>query len=208
VEVDAWALALMGLYLALAFGVRVAVALRTTGSTGIIPFGSAPPIEVLGGTLFFLGVLLGGLNPLLAVLDAIEPIDGLETTAVHVAGFAVCAVGIAGTFAAQMAMGASWRIGTDPDETTELVTGGVFRLCRNPIYTFMVIAWIGFGLLVPTWLMALAGVLLIAGLTIQVRLVEEPHLIRTHGEAYLGWARRVGRFLPGLGRLGEGVNLG
>ena len=43
--------------------------------------------------------------------------------------------------------------------------------------------------------------LLIAGLEIQVRLVEEPHLIRTHGEAYLAWARGVGRFVPGLGRL-------
>ena len=50
-----------------------------------------------------------------------------------------------------MAMGASWRIGVDPEETTELVTGGVFGLCRNPIYTFMVIAWVGFALLVPTW---------------------------------------------------------
>ena len=196
-----WALALMGLYLALAFGVRVAVALRTTGSTGISSLRSAPPIEILGGALFGLGVISGGINPLLAVLDVVEPWGGLDTTAVHVAGFAICAVGIVGTFAAQMAMGSSWRIGVDPGETTELVTDGVFELCRNPIYTFMVISWIGFGLLVPTWLMLAAGVLLIVGLEIQVRLVEEPHLIRTHGESYLAWARRVGRFLPGLGRL-------
>ena len=33
-------------------------------------------------------------------------------------------------------------------------------------------------------------------------MVEEPHLIRTHGEPYLRWASRVGRFVPGLGRLG------
>lgn len=196
-----WALALMGLYLALAFGVRVVVALRTTGSTGIVPFGSAPPIERLGGGLFFAGVLLGALNPLLALVDAIEPWSELDTTGAHVAGFALCAIGIAGTFAAQMAMGASWRIGTDPSERTELVTGGVFSLCRNPIYTFMLTAWIGFALLVPTWLVAVAGVLLIVGIEIQVRLVEEPHLLRSHGEPYRAWASRVGRFVPGLGRL-------
>ncbi len=100
-----------------------------------------------------------------------------------------------------MAMGSSWRIGVDPEERTELVTGGVFGRCRNPIYTFMIIAWVGFALLVPTWVALAAGVLLITGIQVQVRLVEEPHMIRTHGETYLTWARSVGRFVPGLGRL-------
>jgi protein-S-isoprenylcysteine O-methyltransferase Ste14 len=195
------ALALMVFYLALAFGVRVAVALRDTGKTGIVNLGSAPPIELLGGVLFFTGVLLGGINPALALADAIEVWDELETTAAHVAGIVLCGVGIVGTFAAQMAMGTSWRIGVDPAERTELVTGGVFQFCRNPIYTFMVIAWIGFALLLPTWVALAAGVLLITGLQIQVRLVEEPHLIRTHGEPYADYARRVGRFVPSLGRL-------
>jgi protein-S-isoprenylcysteine O-methyltransferase Ste14 len=200
--VAGWALALMALYLALAFGVRVAVALRTTGSTGIVAIGAAPAIERLGGGLFLAGLLLGGLNPLLAVLDAIEPWSDLDTAAADVAGFLLCATGIAGTFAAQMAMGASWRIGVDPGERTELVTGGVFAFCRNPIYTFMLTAWIGFALLVPTWLMAFAGVLLIVGIEIQVRLVEERHLVATQGDAYRSYARRIGRFLPGLGRIG------
>lgn len=43
--------------------------------------------------------------------------------------------------------GSSWRIGVDPDERTELVTDGIFRFSRNPIYVFMVVAWLGFGLL-------------------------------------------------------------
>jgi protein-S-isoprenylcysteine O-methyltransferase Ste14 len=201
VSIAGWALALMGGYLALAFGLRVAVALRTTGRTGIVAIGSAPPIERIGGAVFFAGVLLGGLNPLLALTDAVEPWSELDATAAHFAGFVLCAIGIAGTFAAQMAMGSSWRIGVDPGERTALVTGGVFSLCRNPIYTFMITAWIGFALLVPTWLVALAGVLLIVGIEIQVRLVEEPHLLRTQGEAYRAYARRVGRFVPGLGRL-------
>jgi protein-S-isoprenylcysteine O-methyltransferase Ste14 len=49
---------------------------------------------------------------------------------------------------------------------------------------------------------ALAGlVLLLASVEIQARLVEEPHLLRVHGEPYAAYARRTGRFLPGLGRL-------
>jgi protein-S-isoprenylcysteine O-methyltransferase Ste14 len=42
---------------------------------------------------------------------------------------------------------------------------------------------------------------LFVALEIQTRLVEEPYLLRTHGESYATYARRVGRFVPGLGRL-------
>ncbi len=195
------ALILMFAYLLLAFGLRVAVALRTTGATGISSLRGAPRIELIGGSMFLAALVLGTINPALALADAVEPWEALDTTTAHLAGFALTTIGIVGTFAAQIAMGSSWRIGVDPAERTSLVTGGVFRLCRNPIYTFMVIAWIGFALLVPTWVALAAGALLVAGLQIQVRLVEEPHLLRTHGEPYLRYARRVGRFVPGLGRL-------
>jgi protein-S-isoprenylcysteine O-methyltransferase Ste14 len=45
-------------------------------------------------------------------------------------------------------------------------------------------------------------VALVVGIELQVRLVEEPHLLRAHGETYAGWASRTGRFFPGVGRLG------
>jgi protein-S-isoprenylcysteine O-methyltransferase Ste14 len=199
--VAGWAIGLMAAYLVIAFGIRVLVAFRTTGSSGIASLRRAPAMEVLGALVFGVGIALGAANPVLAASDAIEPWEGLDTTAAHAAGFVLCAVGIIGTFASQMAMGASWRIGVDPEERTELVTGGLFALARNPIYTFMLIAWIGFFLLVPTWLALAAGVLLFAGVQIQVRLVEEPYLLESHGEPYRAWASRVGRFVPGLGKL-------
>lgn len=44
-------------------------------------------------------------------------------------------------------------------------------------------------------------VALVGALEVQVRLVEEPYLRRMHGTAHEGYTRRVGRFVPGLGRL-------
>jgi protein-S-isoprenylcysteine O-methyltransferase Ste14 len=44
-------------------------------------------------------------------------------------------------------------------------------------------------------------VLTVAAIQMQVRAVEEPYLLRTHGDNYAAYAARVGRFLPGLGRL-------
>jgi protein-S-isoprenylcysteine O-methyltransferase Ste14 len=55
--------------------------------------------------------------------------------------------------------------------------------------------------MVPSWV-ALAGVVaLFVALELQVRVVEEPYLRRTHGAAYTDYASRVGRFVPGVGRL-------
>jgi protein-S-isoprenylcysteine O-methyltransferase Ste14 len=55
--------------------------------------------------------------------------------------------------------------------------------------------------MVPTWPGLAAPVLVGLGLELQVRLVEEPYLIRTHGDEYRAYAARVGRFVPGVGRL-------
>lgn len=50
--------------------------------------------------------------------------------------------------------------------------------------------------------MALSGLAVVhAGIQMQVRAVEEPHLLATHGQAYAHYAARVGRFLPWIGRL-------
>jgi protein-S-isoprenylcysteine O-methyltransferase Ste14 len=196
-----WAVGLLVVYLVFAFGVRVVVALRTTGRTGIAGLGGAPPLEVLGGGLFVTAMAIGVVNPILVLNDVLDPIDSLDKTPLHAGGFVLSGLGIAGTFAAQMAMGTSWRIGVDESERTELVTGGVFTLCRNPIYTFMVIAWLGLALIVPTWLSLASIPLAIVAFEVQVRLVEEPHLLRVHGEPYRAWASRVGRFVPRLGRM-------
>jgi protein-S-isoprenylcysteine O-methyltransferase Ste14 len=196
-----WAVGLLAVYLVFAFGVRVVVSLRATGRTGIASLRGAPPLELLGGGLFVASLAMGAANPILVLAGGLEPIEELESDALRAIGFLCCGVGIAGTFLAQMAMGASWRIGVDESERTELVTDGVFALCRNPIYTFMVIAWLGFALLVPTWLSIASIPVGIVAFEVQVRLVEEPHLLRAHGELYRAWGARVGRFLPGLGRI-------
>jgi protein-S-isoprenylcysteine O-methyltransferase Ste14 len=45
-------------------------------------------------------------------------------------------------------------------------------------------------------------------LELQVRGVEEPHLARVHGDAYLDYTARVGRFVPWLGLRAREVKSG
>jgi protein-S-isoprenylcysteine O-methyltransferase Ste14 len=105
-----------------------------------------------------------------------------------------------GTAHAQTALGASWRGDVDPDARTELVTTGPYRWVRNPIFSWTGATSIGIGLLVPNLLAVAMVAASLASHQVLVRLVEEPYLRRVHGERYIEYARRTGRFLPGIGR--------
>lgn len=196
------ALILYGVYLVLAFGLRILIQLRRTGSTGFHGLGGRPgSAEWIAGVGFTVALLVGAAAPVLALLDVVEPIAALDTTAVHVAGLVLAVAGIGLTFYAQVAMGASWRIGVDPKERTQLVTTGPFALVRNPIFAAMLPTALGLAMLVPSWV-ALAGLAgLVAALELQVRVVEEPYLLQVHGSSYSTYAAQVGRFTPGIGRL-------
>lgn len=196
------ALALYVVLVAITFGVRVAVQLRRTGSTGLhgLPPG-AGAIEWVASGLFVAGLAAIAVALVLAVAGAIEPITAIDGPVGHALGILLAVTGICLTFGAQLAMGDSWRVGVDPEERTELVTSGPFEHVRNPIYGAMLPKFLGLVLMVPN-AVAIAGFLiLLAGLELQVRLVEEPYLLHVHGNAYAQYASRVGRFVPRLGLL-------
>jgi protein-S-isoprenylcysteine O-methyltransferase Ste14 len=181
------------------FLVRSLVQHRRTGSTGFTGISGTPAdAGWWGGVLFVVALVAGLAAPLLAVLD-VTPVD--PPAALQTVGLAVALAGFAATLAAQTGMGASWRIGVDPAETTDLVTGGVFAHVRNPVFTAMVVAQAGVSLAVPTWLSVAALAALVVAVHLQVRFVEEPYLLATHGATYAAYAARTGRFVPGVGRL-------
>ena len=135
--------------------------------------------------------------PVLQLCNVIGP--ALHAAWLSIVGIVMAVVGIAATVYAQIDMGDSWRIGVDDNETTALVRTGVFGRVRNPIYTAMVTFGLGITLLAPNLVAIGAFVLLVAIMELQVRRVEEPHLLRKHGNSYRDYRATVGRFLPGVG---------
>ena len=95
-------------------------------------------------------------------------------------------------------MGRSWRIGVQEGERTDLRCDGPFKWCRNPVFSGMLTTTAALSIGVP-WLL-LPWALMLLSLQLQVRVVEEPHLLTAHGDTYRDYARATGRFVPGLGR--------
>ena len=196
------ALVLSCLYLVLTFGVRVAIQLRRTGSTGLLGFDrDLGALGLFAEALFVLALAMAGSAPILALLGVLEPVPALDGVVGNTIGLVIAVVGIAFTFGAQLAMGDEWRVGVDPEERHGLVTDGPFGLVRNPIYSAMLPTVFGFVLMVPSAIAIAGFVALVVALELQVRVVEEPYLLNAHGDAYATYAARVGRFVPGFGLL-------
>jgi protein-S-isoprenylcysteine O-methyltransferase Ste14 len=185
---------------AAAFGWQTLAHWRATGSTGYRGIAGRPgSLHWWGGVLFAAALVLAAAAPILALAGVSAP--AWWQPGLAVAGLVVALAGIGLTLAAQRQMGASWRIGVDPGERTALVTTGLFARVRNPIFTGMLAVTAGLAAMVPTAVSLLAVGCLLAAAQIQVRAVEEPYLIATHGAGYRRYAARAGRFLPGIGRL-------
>ncbi|BFO67857.1 isoprenylcysteine carboxylmethyltransferase family protein [Chryseobacterium sp. S0630] len=95
---------------------------------------------------------------------------------------------------AQMQMKNSWRIGIDNSTKTELVTHGLFRFSRNPIFLGMTISLVGFFLAFPT--VIAFSCLLIGSILMQIQIrLEEEYLLKEHGQIYMDYKKRVKRML-------------
>jgi protein-S-isoprenylcysteine O-methyltransferase Ste14 len=86
-----------------------------------------------------------------------------------------------------------------PREDTPLATDGVYGLVRNPIYTGLMAGGLGMVLVGSSFLHILFWFALVGLLSGKARW-EERMLVDEH-PAYSEYAARVGRFLPGVGRI-------
>ena len=193
------ALVLFAVFGVLGFGWRSWLQYRRTGSTGFRGVSAGGLLERLAGVGFVVALIVAVSAPILQEAGVIEPVRALNDVWVQAVGIVVATVGIAATVYAQLEMGDSWRIGVDTKETTTLVHTGVFGRIRNPIYTAMLTFGVGIALVTPNLVAFTGFILLVATIHLQVRLVEEPYLLRTHGDVYRAYTARVGRFIPGVG---------
>ena len=110
-------------------------------------------------------------------------------------GAAICIGATIATFSCWREMGRSWRIGIDPQEKTELIFTGPFRIVRHPIYALSILLVLGTLVTTPTLLMLVIAIVHIACSQFEARR-EEAYLLGKHGRVYADYMKRVGRFFP------------
>jgi protein-S-isoprenylcysteine O-methyltransferase Ste14 len=181
---------------------RVAMHLRRTGRTGLIGVtGRLGPAEVLAGGAEVLAIALGVAAPIQELGGELGPVEAFDIAVLRWVGAPIGLAAVLGVAFSQQTMGRSWRIGVDQDERTGLVTGGPYRHVRHPIYSCLFLVHLGVALLVPNTLALASVALALVSVELQARAVEEPWLLREHGERYAAYGAQTGRFVPGVGRL-------
>lgn len=186
------------IYFAVAFVWRSVVVYKTTGINPYVLGGSDNAYDYIGIVfrLTFLAVV--GVIVLFSAFygfyDYAAPLRWLERDFVRWFGLVLLVGSLVWTAIAQFQMGASWRIGIDKKNRTELVEKGLFSVSRNPIFLGMRLALAGFFLTIPNAVTLLTLVLGDVLMQIQVRL-EEEHLKNLHGERYEEFCKKVRRWI-------------
>lgn len=83
----------------------------------------------------------------------------------------------------------------DVEETTSLVTTGLYRYIRHPLYSSIIIFALGAFLKDPSWVGALLVLTTALGVILTAR-IEESHNLERFGEEYRTYMKNTSRFIP------------
>lgn len=155
-----------------------------------------------GKTTFFILRLCGGVlwltalvfpwYPELFVSIRYEPLFTLQLTGL-----------ILSLMAIPMGISVFTSIGKNITDTVEtrknhqLVTNGIYRFIRHPLYTTGFLFFVGLGLFSSNWMMLILSMIVLVTLSIRT-ISEEQKLIEEFGERYTEYIRSTGKFIPKL----------
>lgn len=77
----------------------------------------------------------------------------------------------------------------------KLVTDGIYRYVRHPLYTIGSALFLSFGMMADNWFIILLAILAFIVMAIRTP-KEEANLIEKFGDEYREYMKRTGRFLP------------
>jgi len=109
-------------------------------------------------------------------------------------GITFCYIGLIIFLSALISFGKSWRIGIDENNSNELITNGIFKYSRNPIFLFMDLYFAGIMLIYPNIIFTLLAIGTIIGIHSQI-LREEKFLLNKFGEKYIKYKDETRRYL-------------
>ena len=114
------------------------------------------------------------------------------------AGMTCLAVGLWCFHRSHVDLGTNWSVTLEVRENHRLVTHGVYRRVRHPMYTAFLMYGIGQALVVANWVAGPAYLIAMAVLfAFRIR-AEERMMLDTFGNEYSAYRARTKRLLPGI----------
>ena len=110
--------------------------------------------------------------------------------------FAIAALGV--FHLTHRALGRNWSISLDVRENHELVTEGIYRRIRHPMYSAFWLWAIAQALLLPNWVAGLAGLFGFGTLFFGRVAREERMMLEAFGDSYRAYMARTGRVFPSI----------
>lgn len=120
---------------------------------------------------------------------------GGNAVSVRWLGAALGVMGTAAFMAAVQTMRDSWRAGVPETDKTELVTGGIYQISRNPAFLGFDLLYIGILLMFFNWILCVLTIFAIVMYHLQIVCVEEKFLAGAFGEEYLEYRAKVCRYI-------------
>lgn len=191
------ALIILGVYLGLFFWGGVLAAQAAGRSVWL--FGAATGRDRWAAFGFRAAFALSFAGPLVwLIVPFLHKADPLWTEGrfplLGLAGVVLCAVGAMVAFAAQMSMGASWRVGVKAGETGALVQGGLFRFSRNPTFLGQLLLLAGVALAISAFPTVAGVALFFWSASVQI-CSEEAVLAASNGDDYRAFQASVPRWI-------------
>ncbi len=186
------------LYLLLVFVLRSFILWKQTGVNPFV-FGNSEKAHDYIGRVYkvmifgtWISIILFSFFPNL--YRYLLPIHYLEFSELRLAGSVFFFISFLWTSVGQYQMSGSWRIGIDYEEKTELVSRGLFRYSRNPIFLGVLISYLSTFLIIPNALSFTIMTVTFVTIQTQVRL-EEEYLDSVQGQRYADYKSRVRRWI-------------
>lgn len=148
--------------------------------------------ERLGWSCLFFILVIFGILISLFYLDIFGP--AFENILLDILGYFLLFKGFILFIVSHAQMGKSWRMGNDKKTKTKLVTSGLFKMSRNPVYLSLLTQAFGITILLLNITTIIIFILLLINFNLVIK-NEEKFLEKKFGKEYIVYKKRVRRFI-------------
>lgn len=114
---------------------------------------------------------------------------------VRYAGIGIAVLGDIVFISSVLTMRDSWRAGVSKTDKTELITGGIYQISRNPAFLGFDLMYLGVLMMFFNWMLLAVSAFAALMLHLQIVNVEEDFLAATFGEEYMDYRKKVNRYI-------------